>query len=39
MPKSSRSGSDKLAALIAEIEADAYARGQADASVLIEKFI
>ena len=31
MPKASRSGSDKLAALIAEIEAEAYARGRADA--------
>ncbi len=31
MPKASRSGSDKLAVLIAEIEAEAYARGRADA--------
>ena len=31
MPKASRSGSDKLAALVAEIEAEAYARGRADA--------
>ena len=31
MPKASRTGSDKLSALIAEIEAEAYARGQADA--------
>ena len=31
MPKASRSGTDKLAALIAEIEAEAYARGRADA--------
>ncbi|MDE0173689.1 MAG: hypothetical protein OYH76_00565 [Defluviicoccus sp.] len=31
MPKASRSGSDKLAALLAEIEEAAYARGKADA--------
>ena len=31
MPKASRTGSDKLSALIAEIGAEAYARGQADA--------
>ena len=31
MPKASRTGSDKLAALIAGIEAEAYARGRADA--------
>ena len=31
MRKSSRTGSDKLAALVAEIEAEAYARGRADA--------
>ena len=31
MPKASRTGSDKLSALVAEIEAEAYARGQADA--------
>ena len=31
MPKPSRTGSDKLAALIAGIEAEAYARGKADA--------
>lgn len=31
MPKPSRTGSDKLAALVAEIEAEAYARGRADA--------
>lgn len=31
MPKASRTGSDKLSELIAEIEAEAYARGQADA--------
>ena len=31
MPRTSRGGSDKLAALIAQIEADAYARGRADA--------
>ena len=31
MPKASRSGSDKLAALVAEIEAEAYARGRAEA--------
>ena len=31
MPKASRTGSDKLSALIAEIETEAYSRGQADA--------
>ena len=31
MRKPSRTGSDKLTALVAEIEADAYARGRADA--------
>ena len=31
MPKAQRSGADKLAALVAEIEAEAYARGRADA--------
>ena len=31
MPKASRTGTDKLSALIAEIEAEAYARGRADA--------
>ena len=31
MPKAPRSGSDKLAALVAEIEAEAYARGRAEA--------
>ena len=31
MPKPPRTGSDKLAALVAEIEAEAYARGRADA--------
>ena len=31
MPKASRTKSDKLSALIAEIEAEAYARGRADA--------
>ena len=31
MPTGSKSGAEKLSALIAEIEADAYARGQADA--------
>ena len=31
MPKPSRTGSDKLSALVTEIEAEAYARGQADA--------
>ena len=31
MQNPSRTGSDKLAALVAEIEADAYARGRADA--------
>ena len=31
MPKPSRTGSDKLSALIAGIEAEAYARGKADA--------
>lgn len=31
MPRASRTGSDKLAALVAEIEAEAYARGRADA--------
>lgn len=31
MPKASRTGSDKLSALIAEIEVEAYARGRADA--------
>lgn len=31
MPAGSKSSVDKLSALIAEIEADAYARGQADA--------
>lgn len=30
MPKPSRTGSDKLAALVAEIEAEAHARGRAD---------
>ena len=31
MPTASRTGTDKLSALIAEIEAEAYARGRADA--------
>ena len=31
MPNPARTGSDKLVALIAEIEAEAYARGKADA--------
>ena len=31
MPKALRTGTDKLSALIAEIEAEAYARGRADA--------
>lgn len=31
MPKPSRTGSGQLASLVAEIEAEAYARGRADA--------